>query len=163
MFGHPSTYSVKVIDFGLSRKYAMKEHLHDTVGTVYTMAPEVLKGDYTSKVDMWSIGVIAFMLLSSSLPFYGKNRYVQFRRMQRNELHIKVLTVVMHAVSKSFVAFFEDRSASEGTVGIGFLQPLRISFARLCQRKPVSEVRQRRPCDCNGSSGSTRMSLYHGC
>lgn len=48
MFGHPSTYSVKVIDFGLSRKYAMKEHLHDTVGTVYTMAPEVLKGDYTS-------------------------------------------------------------------------------------------------------------------
>lgn len=77
MFGHPSTYSVKVIDFGLSRKYATKEHLHDTVGTVYTMAPEVLQGDYTSQVDMWSIGVIAFMLLSSSMPFYGKNRYVQ--------------------------------------------------------------------------------------
>lgn len=32
MFSHPSTYSVKLIDFGLSKKYAMKEHLHDTVG-----------------------------------------------------------------------------------------------------------------------------------
>eukprot|EP00980_Cylindrotheca_fusiformis_P002962 scaffold683_cov124-Cylindrotheca_fusiformis.AAC.31 len=43
MFSNPSTYSVKLIDFGLSKKYALKEHLHDTVGTVYTMAPEVLK------------------------------------------------------------------------------------------------------------------------
>ncbi|KAL3935778.1 MAG: hypothetical protein SGBAC_008767 [Bacillariaceae sp.] len=89
MFGHPSTYSVKVIDFGLSRKYAMKEHLHDTVGTVYTMAPEVLKGDYTSKVDMWSIGVIAFMLLSSSLPFYGKNRKQVVRRILRGSFSFK--------------------------------------------------------------------------
>jgi serine/threonine protein kinase len=32
MFSNPSTYSVKLIDFGLSKKYAMKEHLHDTVG-----------------------------------------------------------------------------------------------------------------------------------
>lgn len=32
MFANPSTHSVKVIDFGLSRKYAMMEHLHDTVG-----------------------------------------------------------------------------------------------------------------------------------
>jgi calcium-dependent protein kinase len=38
------------------------------------MAPEVLLGDYDNKADMWSIGVIAFMLLSSSLPFFGKTR-----------------------------------------------------------------------------------------
>jgi calcium-dependent protein kinase len=38
------------------------------------MAPEVLRGDYDNKVDLWSIGVITFMLLSSSLPFFGKNR-----------------------------------------------------------------------------------------
>jgi serine/threonine protein kinase len=34
MFSNPVTYSVKLIDFGLSKKYAMQEHLHDTVGTV---------------------------------------------------------------------------------------------------------------------------------
>jgi serine/threonine protein kinase len=35
---------VKIIDFGLSKKYAADAFLHDTVGTVYTMAPELLRG-----------------------------------------------------------------------------------------------------------------------
>jgi calcium-dependent protein kinase len=38
------------------------------------MAPELIKGDYDSKADMWSLGVITFMLLSSSMPFYGESR-----------------------------------------------------------------------------------------
>lgn len=65
---------IKLIDFGLSQKYAQDEHLKDAVGTVYTMAPELLKGDYDAKADVWSIGVITFMLLSSSMPFFGRDR-----------------------------------------------------------------------------------------
>lgn len=38
------------------------------------MAPELLAGDYDAKADVWSVGVLTFMLLSSSLPFYGKDR-----------------------------------------------------------------------------------------
>lgn len=52
MFSSPNSDSVKVIDFGLSKKYSQEEHLHETVGTVYTMAPEVLKGDYDNKVSI---------------------------------------------------------------------------------------------------------------
>lgn len=58
----------------LSKKYADDSYLHDTVGTVYTMAPELLRGGYTQLADVWSSGVISFMLLSSSMPFYGKDR-----------------------------------------------------------------------------------------
>ena len=41
MFSTPDSSAVKIIDFGLGKKYAHEEHLHDAVGTVYTMAPEV--------------------------------------------------------------------------------------------------------------------------
>lgn len=46
----------------------------DRVGTMYTMAPQVLQGIYSSQADLWSTGVIAYMLLSASKPFYHKRR-----------------------------------------------------------------------------------------
>jgi calcium-dependent protein kinase len=38
------------------------------------MAPEVLTGRYTKQADLWSVGVIAYMLMSSQMPFYGRKR-----------------------------------------------------------------------------------------
>jgi calcium-dependent protein kinase len=38
------------------------------------MAPEVLKGTYTSQADLWSVGVVTYMLLSSQMPFFGQTR-----------------------------------------------------------------------------------------
>lgn len=70
------TSEVKLIDFGLSSVYGDHAQLTEGVGTIYTMAPEVLKGNYSSSADLWSIGVIAYMLLSSQMPFYGRKRYV---------------------------------------------------------------------------------------
>ena len=43
------------------------------VGTPYYIAPEVLNKSYDEKCDMWSVGVITFILLSGSPPFGGKN------------------------------------------------------------------------------------------
>jgi serine/threonine protein kinase len=45
----------------------------DIVGTIYTMAPEVLSGNYTAQADLWSVGVIAYMLLSSQCRFMTEN------------------------------------------------------------------------------------------
>ncbi len=77
MFANPSpTAEVKLIDFGLSKKYFHKDDvMKEGVGTIYTMAPQVFMGQYTSKADVWSIGVLAYMLLSSHMPFYGRKRY----------------------------------------------------------------------------------------
>lgn len=65
---------IKLIDFGLSKKYiADSPRLYESVGTIYTIAPEVLEGEYTAQADVWSLGVIAYMLLSSELPFPGSS------------------------------------------------------------------------------------------
>jgi calcium-dependent protein kinase len=69
--------SVKLIDFGLSTKYLSNEYkyMRERVGTVYTMSPQVIQGRYDKSCDLWSVGVITYMLLSGGeLPFPGKNR-----------------------------------------------------------------------------------------
>lgn len=69
------TYS-QLIDFGLSMKYrggSGDKSMTDFVGTIYTMAPEVLQGKYNFKCDLWSLGVMAYMLLSSQIPFVGRD------------------------------------------------------------------------------------------
>lgn len=62
---------LKIIDFGLSKHFAFDEAQTDTVGTPYTVAPEVIRGEYTAKCDVWGIGVIAYMLLCGNPPFGG--------------------------------------------------------------------------------------------
>ena len=65
---------IKMIDFGLATKYLSNEfsNMTDTVGTLYSMAPEVLEGKgYDFKCDVWSVGVVAYVLLSNQQPFWG--------------------------------------------------------------------------------------------
>lgn len=60
--------SLKLIDFGLSSKFSNKK-MSSFKGTLYYMAPEVFKGNYNNKCDIWSVGVITYLLCSGSLPY----------------------------------------------------------------------------------------------
>jgi calcium-dependent protein kinase len=54
---------IKVIDFGTSGLYDPTKKMSETQGTSYYIAPEVLKGNYTEKCDLWSIGAMTYVLL----------------------------------------------------------------------------------------------------
>jgi calcium-dependent protein kinase len=60
-----------MIDFGLSKHFRYGEVQHEAVGTPYTVAPEVIRGSYDERCDIWAIGVISFLLLSGDPPFGG--------------------------------------------------------------------------------------------
>jgi len=62
---------LKMIDFGLSKHFRFGEVHHEAVGTPYTVAPEVIRGNYDERCDIWAIGVITFLLLSGDPPFGG--------------------------------------------------------------------------------------------
>ena len=65
---------LKLIDFGLSKVVkTMDDIIKGKVGTLYYMAPEVILGDYNEKCDVWSCGVILYIMLSGNPPFYDNN------------------------------------------------------------------------------------------
>lgn len=59
-------------DFGLAVQQTRV--VEKEVGTPYYMAPEVIKGSYNCKADMWSVGVVMYWMFFSDFPFKGKNR-----------------------------------------------------------------------------------------
>ncbi|KAB1214657.1 CDPK-related kinase 5 [Morella rubra] len=70
---------LKAIDFGLSDFVKPDEKLNDIVGSAYYVAPEVLHRSYSTEADVWSIGVIAYILLCGSRPFWARSESGIFR------------------------------------------------------------------------------------
>ncbi|KAG8074628.1 hypothetical protein GUJ93_ZPchr0006g44024 [Zizania palustris] len=74
---------MKLIDFGLSDFIRPDERLNDIVGSAYYVAPEVLHRSYSMEADIWSIGVITYILLCGSRPFWARTESGIFRSVLR--------------------------------------------------------------------------------
>uniref|UniRef100_A0A7S4RVJ7 Calmodulin n=1 Tax=Alexandrium monilatum TaxID=311494 RepID=A0A7S4RVJ7_9DINO len=66
---------LKLIDFGFAKVWEPKTKLAASCGTLSYVAPEVLDKSYTSQCDMWSLGVVVFILLVGYMPFDGSDSH----------------------------------------------------------------------------------------
>eukprot|EP00347_Sterkiella_histriomuscorum_P010571 403375769 len=83
----PNSLNIKITDFGFACFYEPGEGLKEVLGSPLYMAPEIVREEtYDEKVDTWSVGVIAYILLSGRPPFKGKSKQEMFKSITSSDL-----------------------------------------------------------------------------
>ncbi|XP_062224253.1 calcium-dependent protein kinase 2-like isoform X1 [Phragmites australis] len=77
---------LKATDFGLSVFFKQGEVFKDIVGSAYYIAPEVLKRNYGPEADIWSVGVILYILLCGVPPFWAESEHGIFNSILRGQV-----------------------------------------------------------------------------
>ncbi|KAL6968837.1 calcium,calmodulin-dependent protein kinase [Sarracenia purpurea var. burkii] len=91
---------LKLADFGSAELFGCSERqtMRGVVGTPYYVAPEILSGrEYSEKVDVWSAGVILYIMLAGVPPFYGESAAETFEAVMRGNLRFP--TKIFRSVS----------------------------------------------------------------
>ena len=108
---------IHLIDFGLSKVVSFSEYLNENYGSLLFTAPEILLSNaYNVKVDVWSVGVLAFYLLFGTLPFsvndkdlhdeiaikiVSKEMCFPYRRIDRNKTDMRIRKFIVKALNKN--------------------------------------------------------------
>jgi calcium-dependent protein kinase len=96
---------IKIIDFGMSKVLPRLRSLRELCGTPYYTAPEIINGDYSHAADMWSIGVIAYVMILGFPPFYvDPNKYYGVK--ETKEIYKLILKGFDPHVKKGYGAWF---------------------------------------------------------
>ena len=82
-------YNVKIIDFGTAKIYEKNKNLNKIIGSSYYIAPEVLLKNYNEKCDIWSCGVILYILLSGRAPFTGQRDGDVLQKIKQGHYDLK--------------------------------------------------------------------------
>ena len=78
-------FEIKIIDFGTAKIFDPRKKMTKFIGTSYYIAPEVLKENYDEKCDIWSCGVILYILLCGYPPFNGNSNVDIFHNIQNSQ------------------------------------------------------------------------------
>ncbi|KFO20603.1 Serine/threonine-protein kinase 17A [Fukomys damarensis] len=121
---------IKIVDFGLSRIMKNSEELREIMGTPEYVAPEILSYDPISMAtDMWSIGVLTYVMLTGVSPFLGDNKQETFLNI--SQMNLSYSEEEFDDVSESAVDFIkqlllkkpEDRATAEECLRHPWLTP----------------------------------------
>ncbi|KAF8747793.1 hypothetical protein HU200_013204 [Digitaria exilis] len=127
---------LKLADFGLAVRVADGQKLTGVAGSPAYMAPEVLLGDYSHKVDIWAAGVVLHVLLMGTLPFQGNSVEAIFEAIKTVELDFNSdqWALVSH-FARDLIRKMLNRDASSRLTADDVLRHPWISFYNECPLK----------------------------
>ena len=82
-------HPIKIIDFGTAKVFQKEKAEHLLIGSAYYIAPEVLSRNYTELCDLWSCGVIMYILLTGRPPFNGSSEEEIMKKIKEGNYDLK--------------------------------------------------------------------------
>ncbi|KAM4533602.1 serine/threonine-protein kinase 17A [Odontesthes bonariensis] len=97
---------IKIVDFGLSRKVSSHHELREIMGTPEYVAPEILNYEPISiATDMWSIGVLAYVMLTGFSPFLGEDKQETFLNI--SQLNVSYSVEELQQLDQAALSFIQ--------------------------------------------------------
>jgi len=131
--------TVKVIDFGLAQAFKHNQRMHGVIGTAYYIAPEILNNEgYTERCDLWSCGVILYIMLSGYSPFAGQKSSEIFEEVKKGDFDFDkpIWNTISHSAKKLIKRMMEYNPNKRITAEQALADPW---FAEHYQRKSVNK------------------------
>nr|XP_046211857.1 serine/threonine-protein kinase 17A-like [Oncorhynchus gorbuscha] len=121
---------IKIVDFGLSRMVSSSQELREIMGTPEYVAPEILNYEpISTATDMWSIGVLTYVMLTGISPFLGEDKQETFLNI--SQINISYQEEELEHVDQAAITFIkallikepQNRATAEECLQHQWLQP----------------------------------------
>lgn len=148
---------IKIVDFGLSRMVSSHQELREIMGTPEYVAPEILNYEpISTATDMWSIGVLAYVMLTGISPFLGEDKQETFLNI--SQLNVSYSEEELQQLDQAALTFIQmllrkqpqDRATAEQCLKHPWLQSL--------QHQVTKKVQEILPAEDQEASSSTSSS-----
>ncbi|GAA6219517.1 serine/threonine-protein kinase 17A [Lates japonicus] len=133
---------IKIVDFGLSRMVCSHQELREIMGTPEYVAPEILNYEpISTATDMWSIGVLAYVMLTGISPFLGEDKQETFLNI--SQLNVSYTEEELQHLDQAALSFIQtllckqpqDRATAEQCLKHPWLQ-----FSESQETQMVEEI-----------------------
>ena len=128
---------IKIIDWGCAKNFNKNEKLTNKDGTPYYIAPEVLDGNYDEKCDIWSCGVILYIMLCGYPPFDGESEEEILDKVKKGSFEFP--KEEWKNISKDAIDLIEKMLTFESNKRISALECLRHNWFIKNKNKGISD------------------------
>jgi len=140
--------TLKIVDFGTSKVYNSTKNMKKFKGTSFYIAPEVIRGTYDDKCDIWSCGVILYILLTGCVPFNGSTDQEIFDKILNGNFTLNrpefknVSFEAKNLIRKLLTYDSEERISIEKALNDEWFKKIMISKEKELDKSVISNIKK---------------------
>ncbi|KAI3355526.1 hypothetical protein L3Q82_017904 [Scortum barcoo] len=145
---------IKIVDFGLSRMVSSHQELREIMGTPEYVAPEILNYEpISTATDMWSIGVLAYVMLTGISPFLGEDKQETFLNI--SQLNVSYTEEELQQLDQAALCFIQSLLRKQPQERATAEQCLKHPWLRSSEPQETQSIEEVLPAEDQEASSST--------